>query len=125
MVYSQMATQDRPAPAPQGGEGAGGQTASGGVPIVQKVDLGDCRFYEGRFPEVDDLVMVKVNRIADLGAYVSLLEYNNMEGMILLSELSKRRFRSVNKLIRVGRHEVVMVLRVDPKKGYIDLSKRR
>uniref|UniRef100_A0A8C9LK30 Eukaryotic translation initiation factor 2 subunit 1 n=1 Tax=Piliocolobus tephrosceles TaxID=591936 RepID=A0A8C9LK30_9PRIM len=90
-----------------------------------KTDLGDCRFYEKKFPEVDDLIMVKVNRIEDMGAYVSILEYNDMEGMILMSELSKRRFRSVNKLIRVGRHEVVLVLRVDSQKGYIDLSKRR
>ena len=58
-------------------------------------------------------------------AYVSLLEYNNIEGMILLSELSRRRIRSINKLIRVNRNEVVMVLRVDKEKGYIDLSKRR
>lgn len=93
--------------------------------IRTKVDLGDCRFYEKKFPEVDDLIMVKVNRIEDMGAYVSILEYNDMEGMILMSELSKRRFRSVNKLIRVGRHEVVLVLRVDSQKGYIDLSKRR
>eukprot|EP00922_Rhytidocystis_sp_ex-Travisia-forbesii_P035441 GHVS01052603.1.p1 GENE.GHVS01052603.1~~GHVS01052603.1.p1 ORF type:complete len:365 (-),score=75.90 GHVS01052603.1:816-1910(-) len=97
-------------------------TPLGGGP---KVDLGDCRFYEEQYPEPEQLVMVKVNRIADMGAYVSLLEYNNKEGMILMSELSKRRFRSVNKLIRVGRHEVVMVLRVDSQKGYIDLSKRR
>lgn len=64
--------------------------------------------------------------------------------MILLSELSRRRIRSVQKLIRVGRNEVVVVMRVDPDKGesctttlrgclrralliigYIDLSKRR
>lgn len=68
--------------------------------------------------------------------------------MILLSELSRRRIRSVQKLIRVGRNEVVVVLRVDEEKGkaytnihihhrhienwlarllpgYIDLSKRR
>jgi translation initiation factor 2 subunit 1 len=53
------------------------------------------------------------------------LEYDNTEGMILLSELSRRRIRSVQKLIRVGRNEVVVVLRVDKEKGYIDLSKRR
>ena len=45
--------------------------------------------------------------------------------MILLSELSRRRIRSIQKLIRVGRNEVVVVLRVDKEKGYIDLSKRR
>ena len=85
----------------------------------------DCRFYESKYPEIESLVMVNVRTIADMGAYVSLLEYNNIEGLILLSELSRRRIRSINKLIRVGRNEVAMVLRVDKEKGYIDLSKRR
>lgn len=70
-------------------------------------------------------VMIQVKNIADMGAYVSLLEYNNIEGMILFSELSRRRIRSVSSLIKVGRIEPVMVLRVDKEKGYIDLSKRR
>ncbi|XP_021716284.1 eukaryotic translation initiation factor 2 subunit alpha homolog [Chenopodium quinoa] len=85
----------------------------------------ECRMYESRYPEVDMAVMIQVKNIADMGAYVSLLEYNNIEGMILFSELSRRRIRSVNSLIRVGRTEPVMVLRVDKEKGYIDLSKRR
>merc|ERR1711907_869164 len=89
-----------------------------------KVNL-NCRMYQQRFPEVEDVVIVQVRSIADMGAYVSLLEYNNIEGMILLSELSRRRIRSINKLIRVGKQEVCMVLRVDKEKGYIDLSKRR
>ncbi|KAL4235850.1 Eukaryotic translation initiation factor 2 subunit 1 [Mactra antiquata] len=84
-----------------------------------------CRFYGNRFPEVEDVVMVNVRSIAEMGAYVYLLEYNNIEGMILLSELSRRRIRSINKLIRVGRNECVVVIRVDKDKGYIDLSKRR
>lgn len=100
-----------------------------------------CRMYRQVYPEVDDIVMVKITQIAEMGAYVSLLEYNNAEGMILLSELTRKRIRSVNKLIKVGRKEVVIVLRVDKEKGnfiedvkmwiltlflgYIDLSKRR
>ncbi|GJP32212.1 hypothetical protein CLOM_g16808 [Closterium sp. NIES-68] len=85
----------------------------------------DCRMYEAKFPEVEEVVMVQVKNIADMGAYVSLLEYNNIEGMILLSELSRRRIRSISSLIKVGRQEPVMVVRVDKQKGYIDLSKRR
>jgi translation initiation factor 2 subunit 1 len=100
----------------------------------------NCRFYENQFPAIDELVVVQVRQIAEMGAYVKLLEYDNIEGMILLSELSRRRIRSINKLIRVGRNEVVVVLRVDQEKGkhslfrgrggswhagYIDLSKRR
>jgi translation initiation factor 2 subunit 1 len=85
----------------------------------------ESRFYENKYPEIESVVMVNVRNIADMGAYVSLMEYNNIEGMILLSELSRRRIRSIHKLIRVNRNEVVMVLRVDKEKGYIDLSKRR
>lgn len=81
--------------------------------------------YEAKYPEVDMAVMIQVKSMADSGAYVSLLEYNNIEGMILFSELSRRRIRSISSLIKVGRIEPVMVLRVDKEKGYIDLSKRR
>lgn len=99
----------------------------------------EMRYYEQRYPEVDELVMVQVRQIAEMGAYVKLvcqltecpvllwervlngiqLEYDNIEGMILLSELSRRRIRSIQKLIRVGRNEVVVVLRVDKEKGWI------
>jgi predicted RNA-binding protein with RPS1 domain len=89
--------------------------------------------------------MVQVQSIEEMGAYVKLvsvslhplacggsthrrrpkcivadllqLEYDGIEGMILLSELSRRRIRSVQKLIREGRNEVVVVMRVDPDKG--------
>ena len=48
-----------------------------------------------------------------------------LQGMVPLSELSRRRIRSVGKLVRVGRQEIVSVIRVDDKAGYIDLSKKR
>ncbi len=76
-----------------------------------------CRFYKHRFPKLEDVVMVNVRSIAEMGAYVSLLEYNNTEGMIMLSELSRRRIRSINKLVRIGRNECVVVIRVDETKG--------
>lgn len=73
--------------------------------------------YENKFPEIDEVVMVNVRSIAEVGAYVQLLEYDNIEGMVLLSELSRRRIRSVQKIIRVGRNEAVVVMRVDKEKG--------
>ena len=56
-----------------------------------------------------------------MGAYVKLLEYNDVEGMILMTELSRRRIRSINKLLRIGKQEVVMVLRVDKERGMFGL----
>jgi translation initiation factor 2 subunit 1 len=40
--------------------------------------------------------------------------------MILLSELSRRRIRSISKLVRVNRTEIVMVIRVDKEKGNVE-----
>ena len=61
--------------------------------------------------------MVKVEAVEEMGAYVSLLEYNNAEGLML--QMSKRRRR---RQLRVNKTRVCRVLRVDTIKGYIDLS---
>ena len=60
---------------------------------------------------------VRVKVVGETGAYVELLEYKNIEGMILLSELTRKRIRSMAKHIRVGTIEYVAVLRVDKEKG--------
>ncbi|KAL6657296.1 hypothetical protein ACP70R_005076 [Stipagrostis hirtigluma subsp. patula] len=85
----------------------------------------ECRMYEAEFPEVDEAVMVEVKHHSETGVFVSLLEYGGIEGMTLLSELSRRRVRSVSALVKVGRQEPAIVLRVDHDRGYVDLSKRR
>ena len=41
-----------------------------------------CRFYKNRFPEIEEVVVVNVRSIAEMGAYVHLLEYNNIEGKL-------------------------------------------
>ena len=92
--------------------------------MKKRVSSGDteslrCRFYEQQYPETDEVVVVNVTDIGEMGAYVTLLEYDNIEGMILLSELSRKRIRSINKLVRINRNEVVMVLRVDKEKGLL------
>jgi translation initiation factor 2 subunit 1 len=87
--------------------------------------------------------MVSVTEISEIAVYVTLTEYDGLKGMVLLSELSRRRIRSINKVcthpfnhyssgfilflqvVRVGRAEAVVVIRVDKEKGYIDLSKSR
>lgn len=76
-----------------------------------------CRYYENQYPEPEEVVIVNVTQIGEMGAYVTLLEYDDIEGMILLSELSRRRIRSINKLVRVNRTEIVKVIRVDKEKG--------
>lgn len=84
----------------------------------------ECRMYEAETPQIDELVMVRINNVAEIGAYVSLLEYNNIEGMIPSSAASRRRYTSIKRLFRTGDVEVARVVRVDEIKGYIDLCKK-
>lgn len=81
--------------------------------------------YEARFPDVDTTMMIQVKSIGEMCAYVSLLEYNNIEGMILLSELSRRRILSITVWLKWGGTEPVMVLHLDEDKRYVNLSKKR
>ena len=76
-----------------------------------------CRYYENEFPEKDDVVMVRYKDAQEHNVKVELLEYNNMEGMILASEISRKRTSQVNKHIRIGRKEPAMILKVDKAKG--------
>ena len=43
------------------------------------MSLTNCRFYEEKYPEVESFVMVNVKQIAEMGAYVKLLEYENVK----------------------------------------------
>jgi translation initiation factor 2 subunit 1 len=84
-----------------------------------------CRMYENEYPEIGDIIIVKVTSINELGAYVNLLEYNNINGIIMKTELSRKRIKSINKFIRVNRVEIVNVINIDKERGYIDLSKKK
>jgi len=86
------------------------------------------RFYENEFPKEgdDSLVLARIDKFDDKsGAYVSLLEYDGREGMINLGEISKKRIRSMLKMLRIGSIECLSVMNVDEEKGYINLSKKR
>ena len=58
-----------------------------------------CRFYKREYPNIDEVVIVEVKSVADNGAYVELLEYNNIEGMIMVTEYSRGRVKTLSRLI--------------------------
>jgi translation initiation factor 2 subunit 1 len=75
-------------------------------------------------PIPDEIVMVIPTKITNLGVYVSLPEYNDIEGLIILSEICKKRMRSINQEVKVGRSFPAVVLNVDDVTGNISLSKK-
>ena len=83
----------------------------------------DGYFYENRFPVVDELVMVKIVEVSDIGMSCSLLEYNNIEGFIAITEISKR-MKDVHRIGRIGQKFILQVTNVIPANSYIELSKK-
>jgi translation initiation factor 2 subunit 1 len=83
------------------------------------------RFYESVYPEIDEVVMVEVKSVADLETKVSLLEYNNIMGMIPSAELSRRRVKSVQKMMKIGKQMQATVIEIDLEKALIVLSASR
>lgn len=82
------------------------------------------RFYKNEYPNVDDVVYVKVTKQIEAGFYVELLEYNNLEAFISLGEVTRRK-KWIKKAIGIGRRQPLTVLQIDKDKKYVDLSKRR
>lgn len=59
------------------------------------MSLTNCRFYEEKYPEVESFVMVNVKQIAEMGAYVKLLEYGTA------TPLSKKRSRKKKEIQKI------------------------
>lgn len=77
------------------------------------------------YPEEGDLVVATVKRIESYGAYVTLDEYGGKEGLVHISEVASKWVRNIRDQIKEGQKLVLKVLRVDPKRGQVDLSLRR
>ncbi|MDQ1281598.1 MAG: translation initiation factor 2 subunit 1 [Thermoproteota archaeon] len=76
-------------------------------------------------PEIGELVIGTVLRIATYGAYITLDEYNNIEGLLHISEISSSWVKSIRDHVREGQKTVLKVLRVESDKLHVDLSLRR
>ena len=74
------------------------------------------------WPEVGDLIVATVVRIVGHGAYVTLDEYDNKEGLLHISEISSSWVRNIRNHVRERQKVVLNVRRVDPSRKQIDLS---
>lgn len=75
-------------------------------------------------PEEDELVLCTVTNIHYHSVFAKLDEYGKT-GLIHISEISPGRIRNIGDFVVEGKKIVCKVLRVDKKKGHIDLSLRR
>ncbi|MDK2795848.1 MAG: translation initiation factor 2 subunit 1 [Archaeoglobaceae archaeon] len=74
------------------------------------------------YPSVGEIVVGTVTRVLDFGAFVSLDEYENKEGMVHISEVASGWIKDIREHVKKGQKVVCKVLNVNPKRGHIDLS---
>lgn len=74
------------------------------------------------FPSRGEIVIGTVTRVMDFGAFVSLDEYENREGMVHISEVAPGWIKDIRDHVKKGQKVVCKVLDINPKRGHIDLS---
>lgn len=77
------------------------------------------------YPEVGELVIATATSVHDHGAYVNLDEYEGKGGYIPIGEVASTWVRNIRDYIKEGQKMVLKVIRVDERKGHVDLSLRR
>ena len=73
-------------------------------------------------PEQGEIILATVTKVMDHGAYVTLDEYDNIQGFLHISEIAPGWIRSINRFVKDGEKKVLLVKKVNLKRGDIDLS---
>ncbi len=77
------------------------------------------------WPDEGDLVVGTVHKVLNYGAFGSLEEFDGKEAFIHISEVSSGWVKNIRDYVRENQKIVARVLRVNPKKGHVDVSLKR
>jgi len=77
------------------------------------------------WPDEGDLVVGTVHKVLGYGAFATLEEYEGKEAFIHISEVSSGWVKNIRDYVRENQKIVARVLRVNPKKGHVDVSLKR
>ena len=73
-------------------------------------------------PEIGEIVIATIIKISDHGAYVTLDEYNKIQGFLHVSEIAPGWVRKVHRYVKEGEKKVLLVKKVGSERREIDLS---
>lgn len=78
-----------------------------------------------RWPNEGELIVGTVYKVLNYGAFAKLEEYEGKEAFIHISEVSAGWVKNIRDYVRENQKIVARVLRVNPKKGHVDVSLKR
>ena len=77
------------------------------------------------YPQFGELVLCTARRISQFAAWCSLDEYENLEGMIHISEAAGKWVHDIKKFIKPNKQYVAKVVKVDPRENVLNLSLKK
>lgn len=80
---------------------------------------------KNQWPDEGELIVGTVHKVLNYGAFANLEEYQGKEAFIHISEVSSGWVKNIRDYVRENQKIVARVLRVNPKKGHVDVSMKR
>ncbi|MEM4662959.1 MAG: S1 RNA-binding domain-containing protein [Candidatus Diapherotrites archaeon] len=75
-----------------------------------------------KWPEKDEIVVIKITKVLPYGAFAELLEYPNIQGFVHVSQVASRWIKNIRNYVRPQQLRAAQVIKVDKEKLQVDLS---
>ena len=76
-------------------------------------------------PNFGELVLCRIKRVTPFAAWCDLEEYENIEGMIHISEVAGKWVRDIREFVKQDKQYVAKVVRLEKDKNFVNLSLKR
>ncbi len=77
---------------------------------------------EQEFPDIGEVVVVKIINVLGYGAFAELLEYDNLKGFVHISQVTSGWVKNIRNFVKEGQTRAAKVQSIDKYKNQIDLS---
>ena len=104
------------------GTGQGLKTAGGFSPRPQSSAASMRNQNVKKWPNINEIVVVKVDKVLDYGVFCSLLEYENATGFVHISQVESSWIKNIRNYVSEGQMRAALVQKIDKEKLQIDLS---
>jgi len=74
------------------------------------------------FPEINEMVVCRINKVLDYGVFVELLEYEGISGFVHISQVASSWVKNIRNFVKENQMRVAQVTRIDTSKKQVDLS---
>lgn len=99
-----------------------GQGTGGFAPRIQSSAAAQRNQNVKKWPNINEIVVVKIDKVLDYGVFCSLSEYENATGFVHISQVESSWIKNIRNYVSEGQMRAALVQKIDREKLQIDLS---